>query len=59
MKLHGMSTHAASLVRHGGAAGLVVVAAGLVFDSPTVVIIGLLTLILATYTAILTGNRAF
>ncbi|TWT95195.1 hypothetical protein Pla108_33380 [Botrimarina colliarenosi] len=59
MNLQGMPSHAASLIRQGGVAGILVVLAGLVYDSPTVVVIGLLTMILATYAAICTGNRSF
>lgn len=49
----------ASLIRHGGAAGAVIAVAGLFFDSPMVLAIGLLALFLATYTAVFTGNRSF
>lgn len=49
----------ASLIRHGGAAGVMVAVAGLFFDSPMVLAAGLLALFLATYTAVFTGNRSF
>ena len=58
MKLQTFSTQAVSLLSHGAAAGLVVVVAGVFFDSSTVVIIGLLAMILAVYTAIVSGERA-
>jgi len=58
MKLQTFSTQAVSLMSHGAAAGLVVVVAGVFFDSSTVVIIGLLAMILAVYTAIVSGERA-
>ena len=58
MKLQTFSTQAVSLLSHGAAAGLVVVVAGVLFDSSTVVIIGLLTMILSVYAAIMSGERA-
>ncbi|QDV73185.1 hypothetical protein [Botrimarina mediterranea] len=58
MKLQTFSTQAVTLLSHGAGAGLAVVAAGLFFDSSTVVIIGLLAMILAVYAAIVSGERA-
>lgn len=58
MKLQTFSTQAVSLLSHGATVGLAVVAAGVVFDSSTVVIIGLLAMILSVYAAIMSGERA-
>lgn len=59
MNLHWLPNESPSVIRRGGIAGLTVVALGLAFDSPTVVLAGLLTLILATHAAISTGNRCW
>ena len=58
MKLQTLSTQAVSLLSHGAIAGLGVVAAGVFFDSSTVVVIGLLAMILSVYAAIMSGERA-
>ena len=58
MKLQNLSTQAVTLLSHGALAGLAVVAAGIVFDSSTVVITGLLAMILSVYAAIMSGERA-
>jgi hypothetical protein len=58
MKLQNLSTHAVTLLSHGAIAGLAVVAAGIAFDSSTVVVVGLLAMILSVHAAIMSGERA-
>ena len=59
MNLHVMPPWSATLIRRGGLAGVLVTIAGLAADSPTVTAIGLLTLLMASYAAIWTGNRTW